>query len=109
MPIEVEAPQECGTALFGLNANKKIFATRGENRFSFLFSSLIFGVMTPIFYLTNNHKKFDGFLWHPSNPMIFFTVEGNRVNAHQLFEGFDSEEERNSGSNKKAKLSRVSK
>ena len=101
MPIEVEAPQECGTALFGLNANKKIFATRGENRFSVLFSSFIFGVMTPIFYLTNNHKKFDVFLWHPSNPMIFFTVEGNGVNAHQLFEGFDSEEERNSGSNKK--------
>jgi len=101
MPIEVKAPHYCGTALFGLNANKKILATRGENRFSVLFSSLIFGVITPIFYLTNNLKRISNFLWHPSNPMIFFTVEGNAVNAHQLFEGFDNEEERKSGSNEK--------
>ena len=97
MPIEVEeAPHSCGTALFGLNANRLILATRGdgENRYGILFSSLRHdGVMMPIFLLTNNLNRISNFFWHPSKPMIFFTVDGNAVNAHQLFEEFDNEEE----------------
>jgi hypothetical protein len=99
-----KAPPFCGTALYGLNANSNILATRGDgkNNHGILFSSLRYdGEIRPIFVLTNNHKRISYVLWHPSNPMIFFTIDEKEVNAHQLFENFDTEEEHNSGSNEK--------
>ena len=106
MPIVSQkiVPHSCGTAFFGLNANSEILATSGdgENRYGILFSSLRHGgEITPIFVLTNNHERISYLLWHPSSPMIFFTIDGNRVNAHKLFDNFDSEEEHKSGSNEK--------
>jgi len=89
--ISKNSVQHMGSSIiYGFNANQTIFATKGSSNKSVLISIIDKqGEITPIFFL-NCVFRIVSFLWHHTNPLIFFTVEHNCVTAHQLSEDADN-------------------